>query len=159
MGTRRALPAALASAARRASGTGTDATLGSIVVNGRLHASALDARTSALNSVDLPTLGRPTSPAEYEAKQTPPPNVPKRCAQAARVRKRSIGNFDETCFRSWRKREKRSGEEKVFRTFATTCASLFYYEGVLLFTRLQHAKMHPKNNYSSTAVPRSAAGN
>jgi hypothetical protein len=50
-----------ASAARRGSGTGTTPTFGSIVQNGKL-AAAMPALVSALNRVDLPTLGRPTMP-------------------------------------------------------------------------------------------------
>src|SRR5690606_338018 len=50
-----------ASALRRSSGTGTTPTLGSIVQNGKL-AAAMPALVSALNRVDLPTLGRPTMP-------------------------------------------------------------------------------------------------
>src|SRR5690606_33076071 len=45
----------------RGSGMGTTPTLGSIVANGSLAATA-PAAVSALNSVDLPTLGRPTIP-------------------------------------------------------------------------------------------------
>ncbi|MCY1460393.1 hypothetical protein D9M71_779490 [compost metagenome] len=46
---------------RRGSGTGTMPTFGSIVQNGKL-AAAIPALVSALNRVDLPTLGRPTMP-------------------------------------------------------------------------------------------------
>ena len=42
--------------------TGTIPTLGSIVQNGKLAASALLEFVKALNRVDLPTLGRPTMP-------------------------------------------------------------------------------------------------
>src|SRR5579875_3621327 len=50
-----------ASCCRRGSGTGTTPTLGSIVQNGKF-AAAMPAFVSALKSVDLPTLGRPTMP-------------------------------------------------------------------------------------------------
>src|SRR5688572_10991589 len=50
-----------ASALRRASGTGTMPEFGSIVQNGKFSA-AIPACVSALNKVDLPTLGRPTMP-------------------------------------------------------------------------------------------------
>ena len=49
------------SALRRGSGTGTTPTFGSIVQNGKF-AAAIPALVSALNRVDLPTLGRPTMP-------------------------------------------------------------------------------------------------
>ncbi len=45
----------------RGSGTGTMPTFGSIVQNGKF-AAAMPAFVSALNRVDLPTLGRPTMP-------------------------------------------------------------------------------------------------
>ena len=48
-------------ASRRKSGTGTTPVLGSIVQNGKLAAS-IPAFVSALNKVDLPTLGKPTMP-------------------------------------------------------------------------------------------------
>src|SRR3569623_1223514 len=51
-----------ASLSRRASGTATSPVLGSMVQNGKLAAWALAVRVRALNSVDLPTLGRPTIP-------------------------------------------------------------------------------------------------
>mmetsp|Transcript_2979 Transcript_2979/g.12058 ORF Transcript_2979/g.12058 Transcript_2979/m.12058 type:complete len:204 (+) Transcript_2979:1404-2015(+) len=44
------------------SGTGTTPVLGSMVQKGKLAASAFCAFVSALNSVDLPTLGMPTMP-------------------------------------------------------------------------------------------------
>src|SRR5690242_9921446 len=50
-----------ASAFSRGSGTGTTPTFGSIVQNGKL-AAAMPALVSALNRVDLPTLGSPTMP-------------------------------------------------------------------------------------------------
>ncbi len=50
-----------ASAFSRGSGTGTTPTFGSIVQNGKF-AAAIPALVSALNRVDLPTLGRPTMP-------------------------------------------------------------------------------------------------
>ena len=49
----------------RTSGTGTTPTFGSIVQKGKFAASA-PARESALNSVDFPTLGRPTRPTESD---------------------------------------------------------------------------------------------
>ncbi len=45
----------------RGSGTGTMPVFGSMVQNGKFEA-AMPARVSALNSVDLPTLGSPTMP-------------------------------------------------------------------------------------------------
>ena len=45
-----------------ASGTATSPTLGSMVQNGKFAACAAAVRVSALNKVDLPTLGRPTIP-------------------------------------------------------------------------------------------------
>ena len=51
----------LAMASRRGSGTGTIPVLGSIVQKGKFSA-AMPALVSALNSVDLPTFGRPTIP-------------------------------------------------------------------------------------------------
>ena len=48
-------------ASKRGSGTGTIPVLGSIVQNGKFSA-AIPALVSALNKVDLPTLGRPTIP-------------------------------------------------------------------------------------------------
>ena len=51
-----------ASLSRRASGTATSPVLGSMVQNGKFAACALAVRVRALNSVDLPTLGRPTMP-------------------------------------------------------------------------------------------------
>mmetsp|Transcript_20940 Transcript_20940/g.35094 ORF Transcript_20940/g.35094 Transcript_20940/m.35094 type:complete len:217 (+) Transcript_20940:688-1338(+) len=50
------------STSRRSSGTATSPTLGSIVQKGKFAASALPFSTNALNSVDLPTFGRPTNP-------------------------------------------------------------------------------------------------
>ncbi|MNT26874.1 hypothetical protein D3C72_1624730 [compost metagenome] len=50
-----------ASSFRRGSGTGTMPTFGSMVQNGKF-AAAMPALVSALNRVDLPTLGRPTMP-------------------------------------------------------------------------------------------------
>lgn len=50
-----------ASAARRASGIGTIPLFGSMVQNGKFSAAMPDL-VSALNRVDLPTLGRPTMP-------------------------------------------------------------------------------------------------
>eukprot|EP00966_Prymnesium_polylepis_P008728 201139-Prymnesium_polylepis.1 len=44
------------------SGTATTPVFGSIVQNGKLAAWACDSFISALKSVDLPTLGRPTMP-------------------------------------------------------------------------------------------------
>ncbi len=44
------------------SGTGTTPTFGSIVQKGKLAACALLEFVSALNNVDLPTLGKPTIP-------------------------------------------------------------------------------------------------
>merc|ERR1719310_2768183 len=46
----------------RSSGTATMPVLGSMVQNGKLAACACDSCMSALKSVDLPTLGRPTMP-------------------------------------------------------------------------------------------------
>src|SRR5258705_2831800 len=46
---------------RRGSGTGTMPQFGSIVQNGKFSA-AMPALVSALNSVDLPTFGKPTIP-------------------------------------------------------------------------------------------------
>ncbi len=51
----------VASSSRRGSGTGTMPVFGSIVQNGKF-AAAMPALVSALNRVDLPTLGRPTMP-------------------------------------------------------------------------------------------------
>ena len=51
----------LASSSRRGSGTGTTPVLGSMVQKGKLAAS-IPALVSALKSVDLPTLGKPTMP-------------------------------------------------------------------------------------------------
>ena len=51
-----------ASLSRRASGTATSPVLGSMVQNGKFAAWAVAVRVRALNSVDLPTLGRPTIP-------------------------------------------------------------------------------------------------
>jgi hypothetical protein len=48
--------------ARRASGTLTSPTLGSIVQNGKFAACAEAVLVSALNKVDLPTFGKPTIP-------------------------------------------------------------------------------------------------
>jgi hypothetical protein len=53
--------ASLATSSRRGSGTGTTPVFGSMVQNGKFSAS-MPARVSALNSVDLPTLGMPTMP-------------------------------------------------------------------------------------------------
>ena len=50
------------STSRRLSGTPTTPMLGSIVQNGKFAACACDSSISALKSVDLPTLGRPTMP-------------------------------------------------------------------------------------------------
>lgn len=50
-----------ASWSRRGSGMGTTPVFGSMVQNGKLAAS-MPALVSALNRVDLPTLGRPTIP-------------------------------------------------------------------------------------------------
>ncbi len=50
-----------ASLSRRVSGTGTTPVLGSIVQKGKFAAS-MPALVSALNKVDLPTLGKPTIP-------------------------------------------------------------------------------------------------
>jgi len=52
----------VASVPKRSSGTGTRPTLGSIVQKGKFAAAAVAEAVSALNSVDLPTLGRPTMP-------------------------------------------------------------------------------------------------
>ena len=51
-----------ASLSSRASGTATSPVFGSMVQNGKFAACALAVRVRALNSVDLPTLGRPTMP-------------------------------------------------------------------------------------------------
>src|SRR5581483_3898116 len=51
-----------ASTSRRSSGTATRPTLGSIVQNGKFAACAAAVEVSALNRVDLPTLGKPTIP-------------------------------------------------------------------------------------------------
>jgi hypothetical protein len=51
-----------ASLSSRGSGTATSPTLGSIVQKGKFAACAAAVRVSALNSVDLPTFGRPTIP-------------------------------------------------------------------------------------------------
>ena len=56
------LPAIAASFSSRSSGTATSPTLGSMVQNGKFAACAAAVRVSALNSVDLPTLGSPTMP-------------------------------------------------------------------------------------------------
>ena len=55
-------PAIFARRSRRGSGTGTWPTFGSIVQNGKFAAAAAAVSVSALKSVDLPTLGRPTMP-------------------------------------------------------------------------------------------------
>src|SRR6266571_3883027 len=60
-GTTRAGRATAASASSLGSGTATTPTLGSIVLKG-LFSAAIPALVSALNSVDLPTLGSPTMP-------------------------------------------------------------------------------------------------
>src|SRR6266702_6966203 len=54
--------ASLARTSRRASGTATSPTLGSMVLNGYFVACAAAVSVSALKSVDLPTFGRPTMP-------------------------------------------------------------------------------------------------
>jgi len=51
-----------ANVVKRASGTPTRPVLGSIVQKGKFAASAAAVEVSALNNVDLPTLGRPTIP-------------------------------------------------------------------------------------------------
>ena len=56
------LPAIAASLSRRGSGTATSPTLGSMVQNGKFAACAAAVFVSALNSVDLPTFGKPTIP-------------------------------------------------------------------------------------------------
>jgi hypothetical protein len=61
VGTTRSGFTIAASSCRRGSGIGTTPELGSIVQNGKFSA-AMPALVSALNSVDLPTLGRPTMP-------------------------------------------------------------------------------------------------
>jgi hypothetical protein len=48
--------------AKRASGTLTSPTLGSMVQNGKFAACAEAVLVSALNKVDLPTFGKPTIP-------------------------------------------------------------------------------------------------
>ena len=52
----------LVSSSSLLSGTGTIPIFGSIVQNGKFSACALLELVNALNSVDLPTLGRPTIP-------------------------------------------------------------------------------------------------
>src|SRR5690606_22001661 len=61
VGTTRCGLTTSASARNRRSGTGTTPTLGSMVQKGKL-AAAIPALVSALNRVDLPTLGNPTMP-------------------------------------------------------------------------------------------------
>ena len=51
-----------ASRSSRASGTFTSPTFGSMVQKGKFAACAAAVRVSALNRVDLPTLGSPTIP-------------------------------------------------------------------------------------------------
>jgi hypothetical protein len=51
-----------ASLSNRSSGTPTSPTFGSMVQNGKFAACAAAVRVSALNRVDLPTLGSPTIP-------------------------------------------------------------------------------------------------
>ena len=51
-----------ASLSRRASGTPTSPTLGSMVQNGKFAACAAAVFVKALKSVDLPTFGKPTMP-------------------------------------------------------------------------------------------------
>ena len=55
-------PAIWAKVSRRGSGTATSPTLGSMVQNGKFAAWAAAVFVSALNSVDLPTFGKPTIP-------------------------------------------------------------------------------------------------
>src|SRR6185437_916158 len=59
-----------ASCCKRGSGTGTTPTFGSMVQNGKF-AAAMPALVSALKSVDLPTLGRPTMPHWMAIRETP----------------------------------------------------------------------------------------
>ena len=54
--------AILANLSRRSSGTDTSPIFGSIVQKGKFAACAVAVFVSALNSVDLPTFGKPTMP-------------------------------------------------------------------------------------------------
>ncbi len=51
-----------ANLSKRKSGTATSPIFGSIVQNGKLAACAAAVLVNALNSVDLPTFGKPTIP-------------------------------------------------------------------------------------------------
>jgi hypothetical protein len=61
--------------------------LGSIVQKGKFAACAAAVRVSALNSVDLPTFGRPTIPTLKPMSASPLRNSPRHKAGAIRVRK------------------------------------------------------------------------